>query len=298
LIQYPSIQELATLLGPGSTGDAFKYIVQLKKGSEETTKVFLVHSGGLQVLFYRDLARHIDGKFSLYGIQPVGHDGTEDPLDSIEAMAERYLEEIRRIQPRGPYLLLGHCFGVAVAIELSKRLQSEGDAVPLIISIDGEAPLPPGYVPPPPPRFWKGEISPRKAWRLLRRSLRDRLQERRDRRALESGDPDHVADARIRRTGKAVLDAFQNYRCAPYRQRILAFHCLDSERYPNHSRKDWMRAAPNMEMIEMNCLHRDILVEPHVHEVARIIERSIAASQNDAPAQAASTTSTLVDAGR
>jgi amino acid adenylation domain-containing protein len=140
LIQHPSIQELATLLGAEPKADSFKYIVPLKQGTDQSTKVFFVHSGGLQVLFYHDLARCIDGKFSLYGIQPVGHDGSEDPLDSIEAMAERYLTEIRRVQPQGPYHLLGHCFGVAVAIEISKRLQVVGEAVPLIISIDGEAP--------------------------------------------------------------------------------------------------------------------------------------------------------------
>jgi amino acid adenylation domain-containing protein len=296
LIQYPSIQELATLLGPASKHDSFKYLVQLKQGSQEATQVFMVHSGGLQVLFYRDLARHIDGKFSLYGIQPVGHDGTEDPLDSIEAMSDRYLGEIRRIQPHGPYLLLGHCFGVAVAIEISKRLQDEGEAVPLLIAFDGEAPLPPGYVPPPPPSLWKLEVTPREAYRELRSSLRARLQARKDRLALKSGDSDRVSDVRIRRTGKAVADAFQRYRCAPYRQRILAFHCLDSERYPNHSRKDWMRAAPNMEMIEMNCLHENLLVEPNVQEVARIIERSIASCQKDAPAQAESRPATVAPA--
>jgi hypothetical protein len=57
-----------------------------------------------------------------------------------------------------------------------------------------------------------------------------------------------------------------------------------------------MRAAPHMEMIEMNCLHREILVEPHVREVARIIERSIALSQAAIPAKTQPTTVMLAKA--
>jgi thioesterase domain-containing protein len=90
--------------------------------------------------------------------------------------------------------------------------------------------------------------------------------------------------------------AFQKYRSAPYPQPVLAFHCLDSEKYLHHSKKDWMRAAPHMEMIEMNCLHHEILVDPHVREVARIIERSIALSQTGIRAKTQHSTVTLAKA--
>src|SRR5690606_1772738 len=108
--------------------------------------------------------------------------------------------------------------------------------------------------------------------RMCRQKWRERV-------ALLSGESDKITEARMRRTGKAVETAFQKYRSAPYRQPVLAFHCLDSEKYLHHSKKDWLRAAPHMEMIELNCLHHEILVEPHVREVARIIERSLALSQ-------------------
>jgi thioesterase domain-containing protein len=47
----------------------------------------------------------------------------------VEAIAEHCLEEIKKIQPQGPYLLGGYCLGGLVAFEIAQRLLAEGQEI-------------------------------------------------------------------------------------------------------------------------------------------------------------------------
>jgi thioesterase domain-containing protein len=68
----------------------------------------------------------------------VDADGVEV---TIEAMARRYLQEIRQVQPVGPYLVGGWCFGGAIAYEVASQLQAEGEELEGIFLIDTRAPI-------------------------------------------------------------------------------------------------------------------------------------------------------------
>jgi thioesterase domain-containing protein len=54
----------------------------------------------------------------------------------VEDLAAAYLEEIRTIQPSGPYVLGGHCFGGLVAFEMSQQLLRQGESVALLAIMD------------------------------------------------------------------------------------------------------------------------------------------------------------------
>ncbi|NED60599.1 hypothetical protein G3I15_06645, partial [Streptomyces sp. SID10244] len=60
----------------------------------------------------------------------------EPSAESIEEMAERYLAEIRRISPEGPYHLLGWSLGGYVAYAMAAALQSEGEEVAFLGVMD------------------------------------------------------------------------------------------------------------------------------------------------------------------
>jgi thioesterase domain-containing protein len=51
-------------------------------------------------------------------------------------MASHYLEEIRRVQPQGPYLLGGYCFGGIIAFEIAHQLGKSAEAVDLVVMLD------------------------------------------------------------------------------------------------------------------------------------------------------------------
>jgi amino acid adenylation domain-containing protein len=84
---------------------------------------------------YRLLASHLAGR-PVYGLRAHGLEEGERPHTRIEQMADAHLREIRRLQPCGPYLLAGHCFGGAIACEIAHRLALAGEQVAMLALID------------------------------------------------------------------------------------------------------------------------------------------------------------------
>jgi thioesterase domain-containing protein len=58
-------------------------------------------------------------------------------------MAADYIEQIRTVQRHGPYHLLGWSFGGVVAQEIAVQLQTAGERVAALISMEGVPPLAP-----------------------------------------------------------------------------------------------------------------------------------------------------------
>ena len=67
---------------------------------------------------------------------PSASTASREPLVSIEAMAQLYLSEMRSVQPRGPYALIGACFGATVAYEMARRLAESGEEVAFLGLLD------------------------------------------------------------------------------------------------------------------------------------------------------------------
>ena len=57
-------------------------------------------------------------------------------FSSIKEMAEHYINEIKKIQPKGPYFLVGHSLGGSIAFEMAIQLQKSGDKVGSIALLD------------------------------------------------------------------------------------------------------------------------------------------------------------------
>ncbi len=60
----------------------------------------------------------------------------QQPESYIQALASCYVEEIRSIQPHGPYVLSGYCFGALVALEMAHQLHAQGETVEHLVLID------------------------------------------------------------------------------------------------------------------------------------------------------------------
>jgi thioesterase domain-containing protein len=55
-------------------------------------------------------------------------------------MAASCIEELRTVQPHGPYLLAGRCNGATVAYEIAQQLRAAGEEVALLASLDSDPP--------------------------------------------------------------------------------------------------------------------------------------------------------------
>ena len=112
------------------------------KGSKPP--LFCIHGGeGVnpgEPLYGYDLARNLDSDQPIYGLRAVGLDGVTSPLNTIEAMAAKYLEEIQAVYPTGSYLLLGLDIGGLIAFEMAQQLSAQGKQVPLLAMINTLAP--------------------------------------------------------------------------------------------------------------------------------------------------------------
>ncbi|MGW4249691.1 thioesterase domain-containing protein, partial [Nocardia sp. NPDC004722] len=101
--------------------------------------LFCVHPAIGLAWCYGGLVRYIDGAHPIYGIQSPGvtDGGTADR--TVRELALRYVEEIRRVQPDGPYHLLGYSAGGPLAHAMAVELRRRGAEVPALIMIDSRA---------------------------------------------------------------------------------------------------------------------------------------------------------------
>ncbi|HUC13219.1 MAG TPA: thioesterase domain-containing protein, partial [Acidimicrobiales bacterium] len=102
--------------------------------------LFCVHGGAGTILLFQPLARRLGPDQPLYGLQAVGLYGGEAPQRSVRAMAERYVREMRSVQPGGPYRVAGYCFGALVAYEMACQLKAADEWTELLISFNGPSP--------------------------------------------------------------------------------------------------------------------------------------------------------------
>ncbi|MGY0500652.1 alpha/beta fold hydrolase [Nocardia sp. FBN12] len=86
---------------------------------------------------YAGLVTHLEPRVPIYGLQASTGPRT------IREYATRYLAEIRRIAPRGPYQLLGWSAGGFVAHEVAVRLRAAGEQVRVVVlATDPAGPTP------------------------------------------------------------------------------------------------------------------------------------------------------------
>lgn len=248
-----------------------------------------VHAVGGTVLCYHELARRLEGR-PFWALEAPGVDGGEEPVASVEALAERYLTALRTLRPRGPYLLGGWSFGGLVAYEMARRLAEEGEEVPALALLDS---WPPGSSGP-----FEAVGDECAALGLMARALGDMtgtdltvvveelrvLPGREERLAhlVAAGRragalPPGVGPARIAplvRVAEAHLAARRGYDPKPYPGRAVLFRAaahLDPARGvpPDEAALGWHHRVPGGVAVEVvPGDHYSILAPPHVEVLA------------------------------
>jgi amino acid adenylation domain-containing protein len=135
LFQAPTIEQLAAILRQDGWSPAWSSLVPIQTSGAKPP-FFCIHGIGGNVLGFYELARYLGPDQPFYGVQAQGLDGTKPPHTRVEEMAAHYVKEIRSVQPEGPYFLGGLSFGGAVALEMARQLQTEGQHVGLLALFD------------------------------------------------------------------------------------------------------------------------------------------------------------------
>jgi acetoacetyl-CoA synthetase len=126
----PAIASLAALLDERPAP-----LVLLKAGREQPP-VFVAPGLGGNALDLAQLAGSITTQHPIYGIHAKGLDGVDEPLERFEDMALFYTDAIRRLQPHGPYALVGYSTGGLAVLEIARGLSDAGEKIALLVLLD------------------------------------------------------------------------------------------------------------------------------------------------------------------
>ncbi|WKN59553.1 amino acid adenylation domain-containing protein [Rhodococcus opacus] len=125
---------LTTEALPASVEDALRVVVPLRRGGR-LAPLFCVHAGMGLAWAYTGMVRHLSPDRPVWGLQLPSLGGGPE-YDSIEKLAHRYLDEVRTVQPAGPYHLLGWSLGGLIAHAMATELQDRGEEVGSLVLLD------------------------------------------------------------------------------------------------------------------------------------------------------------------
>jgi amino acid adenylation domain-containing protein len=135
LFEQGTVDRLARVIRTEYLGEFQSSLVPIKPRGDKPA-LFFIHPSGGSVHWYYDLGRTLPEDRPLYGLQAHGLMGDGELDETVEAMAERYVAEIREVQPEGPYHLASWSMGVAIALEVAQQLLAGGAEMGLLAVVD------------------------------------------------------------------------------------------------------------------------------------------------------------------
>ncbi|MGR7000098.1 thioesterase domain-containing protein [Yinghuangia aomiensis] len=135
LFEAPTVAGLAARLDVDSRDDAFEVVLPLRPHGTRLP-LWCIHPGGGISWSYRGLINHISPDQPVYALQARSLARPEPRPATIEQMAADYVDQIIRVQPQGPYQLLGWSAGGLIAHAMAVELHRRGRDTALLAILD------------------------------------------------------------------------------------------------------------------------------------------------------------------
>ncbi|KAG0222517.1 hypothetical protein BGW42_006481 [Actinomortierella wolfii] len=239
LFLTPTIAELVRTALHADASDKylseFDVLLPLKtQGSRPP--LFCVHPAFGMSWSYRGLVQHLHPEQPLYGLQARGLDGKTPLANSIEEMTMDYIDQILKIQPHGPYNLLGWSFGGSIAHNMALKLEKRGEKVQMLVIMDSLT-------------SYSGIISG---------SLRD--------------DEKHVAAQDISGLLSAVMGSDAQLDVEDLRRRVLAVSANNNSTSQLIDPATWEPfTRSKVEVHEIQCAHEEMNKPENISVIGRIV---------------------------
>jgi len=140
LMQNPTVRKFAGYIDHHKIQTQWNCLVAIRPEGN-LSPIYLIHGAGLNILLYQSLIKNLNSNRPIYAFQAAGLDGSIPIRNSIEEMAQDYINELLKTNPTGPYCLLGFSLGGFVAFEMSRILSEKGLPVAFTGLIDSVAHL-------------------------------------------------------------------------------------------------------------------------------------------------------------
>jgi thioesterase domain-containing protein/acyl carrier protein len=293
LFHAPTIAELAQVIRDGGWAAKWRSLVPIRSAGTKAP-FFCVHAVGGNILEYNELAHYLSADQPFYGLQSLGLEGSSEPLTDISSMAAAYVDEIRTLQPKGPYHLGGRSFGGTVAYEMARQLREAGEEIAMLAIFDSY------------PRGWQKLCSPEltrehertflklRAERHLRIWLELRTLDKIRYAATKIGyksrklknlgwrivqklrPPADSVGSRIRRIEEINYGAHRSYVPNTYEGKVT-FFCAKEEVCPEENLTGWrLLAKGGVDVIDVPGDHQTMIRDPHVAVLAEKLEDALA----------------------
>jgi amino acid adenylation domain-containing protein len=264
LVGRPTIEMLAEVLRDESPALPFSGAVEVRGGAGPV--LFAIPCINANMLTFRALANWLTPGPRVVGLQPRGLDGRCELDTTLEAMIEHYVEDIRSVQPHGPYYLAGYSLGGTLAPQIGNRLKQLGEDVAWVAIIDA----------PTRARPWALRVG-----KDVRNAIRDRLFGAPTKRGVETiQDPDFR-----QRVISTHFQALIQYQVTPYSGPAVVFRA-NNERTPvkrmiDGYLYDWVRHGlldVQTPVYWVSGQHDTIFAEPNVEQVGKIFDQELTAA--------------------
>jgi amino acid adenylation domain-containing protein len=132
LFQAPTVEELAKVLRQKKVTPPWYSLVPIQPGGSRSI-LFGIHH-----IYFNDLSRYLGPEQPIYALHYAMAEATDRALSlpKMEDLAAHYIEEMRTLQPEGPYFLMGLSFGGVIAYEMAQQLVAQGQQVGLLALFD------------------------------------------------------------------------------------------------------------------------------------------------------------------
>jgi amino acid adenylation domain-containing protein len=263
LFLYPTIKTLAADIIKNSLEKKLETLVKLNKGKNKKN-IFIFHPLHGMIYPYKDLAKLLENRFNVYGIQAKGLTSEIPIPGNKEEMLKGYLREIKEVQGSGPYIFSGYCIGNVLAYLAAMAMEDEGEAVETLILLD------------------IGTLSPEKlnwfySWRLYLEQIiftyHIHRKESPPGYSDEANEEQKRLMARVKANNQSVFRQFRY-------KRIIHSPIIHIRAQENLSmllfQKAWLKLSKGrVKLFKSTGNHHNMLAYPHVEKLAEIIKANV-----------------------
>ncbi|TCT02536.1 non-ribosomal peptide synthetase [Paralcaligenes ureilyticus] len=144
LLEHRSVSALARAIESGQTWTPVVPMTSAGTGAargQASDPFVCVHPVAGDVSVFLDLARAMPASIPFWAIQAAGLEEGQEPLDSVQALAQANLEALTARGLPHPRWIGGYSFGGIIAFEMARQLAQRGTPPQHVVIIDTPAPL-------------------------------------------------------------------------------------------------------------------------------------------------------------
>jgi thioesterase domain-containing protein len=253
----------------------------MRPGDKRIPALYLVHGAGGNILVFKAIVDRLPATGPIYGLKAQGIDGDLPFHETVEEMAQCYLDAIRKVDSKGDYRFVGYSGGGVIAFEMAQRMRQVGQTAGLVCMIDTLAPHCVGA--PISTRdkiLMLPKVSPRYLLNLPLRNYRRYMAIRRAADAMSGKDPDAVPELEL--LGGRAWDAFWQaqlrYKPEPFDGDILLFRA-------RHASLRFVSAGPTLgwsdvvggkiDVVDIDAWHDTVFEPPAIDVLAQVLAQRL-----------------------